>query len=153
MSIFDCPFCIAITFIYNFQYKWNYWIINCIPFRSTWVQPWILVGFVWSPIFSVLWIIWKKYCFFLFFWPLFCVFSIDWMSLITPLVSLIISNYYLMISLLWSYRNTIYVFRCLWLWICLKHQLWFSSEELINGLYPTYLTAKDSSQPTMIMLW
>jgi hypothetical protein len=51
-----------------------------------------------------------------------------------------------MISLFWSYRNIIYVFRCLWLWICLKYQLWFSSEELINGLYPTYHTSKDSRQ-------
>ena len=41
----------------------------------------------------------KTYCFFLFFWPLCCVSSIDLLSLITPLVSLNISNYYLMLHI------------------------------------------------------
>jgi hypothetical protein len=40
-----------------------------------------------------------KYCFFLFFRPLCCLSSIDWLSLITPLVSLNISNYYFMLHI------------------------------------------------------
>jgi len=41
----------------------------------------------------------EKYSFFLFFRPLFCVSSIDLLSLITPLVSLNISNYYFMLHI------------------------------------------------------
>jgi hypothetical protein len=68
---------------------------NCLPFRSTWVQPRFLLGSCYS-IFSFMCIFCRSFfvLLYFYFWPLCCLFFFDVQILITPLVSTNSSYWY-----------------------------------------------------------